>query len=314
MSTRIEDIDKEKSFMGIWAEASSNASLGVALGAATISLAPIFVKWIVAAPSVVAFYRCVFALAFLFPFCFRQLRQRMEWKQRAFWGWAWLGGFGFAMDLWVWHRSIEYVGAGMATILCNMQVFVSGLVGYLFLKEKLTLRWVLSSCLAVVGVAFLVGIFGSTSFSREYVYGIAFGLLTAPFYTIYVFALRQIQVCDHRASIKTCMGAVLIFSAMFSFFIARVSQDSFSMTQNQFFLYLGLALGPQLLGWLMISKNLTKIPLATSGLLLLIQPVFAFVLGVVLFSERFSVLQCCGAVITITSIYVAAISRRSAKS
>jgi drug/metabolite transporter (DMT)-like permease len=41
-------------------------------------------------------------------------------------GFAVASGFCFAVDLSLWHRSIVYVGPGLATLLCNLQMFFSG--------------------------------------------------------------------------------------------------------------------------------------------------------------------------------------------
>ena len=55
-----------------------------------------------------------------------------------------------------------------------------------------------------------------------------------------------------------------------------------------------LALSSQVLGWLLISASLPRLPAALTSLLLTIQPVGSVALGVVLFAESPSGLQLVG--------------------
>src|SRR5215208_2914738 len=54
-------------------------------------------------------------------------------KQRAL---AWLAGVFFAVDLIAWHQGIEEVGAGLATVLGNLQVVLVGLLAWAILRER----------------------------------------------------------------------------------------------------------------------------------------------------------------------------------
>ncbi len=42
-----------------------------------------------------------------------------------------IAGIFFAGDLTFWHHAIEYVGAGLATVLGNLQILVVGVVAWL---------------------------------------------------------------------------------------------------------------------------------------------------------------------------------------
>ena len=49
---------------------------------------------------------------------------------------AYAAGVLFAIDLVAWHYSIEYIGAGLATVLGNLQVVLVGLTAWVVLSER----------------------------------------------------------------------------------------------------------------------------------------------------------------------------------
>ena len=61
-----------------------------------------------------------------------------------------------------------------------------------------------------------------------------------------------------------------------------------------------LALTSQVIGWLLISASLPRLPAAQTSLLLTIQPVGSVILGAILFAEAPSGLQLVGVALIIT--------------
>jgi drug/metabolite transporter (DMT)-like permease len=72
-------------------------------------------------PSTAAFYRCAYAVP---PLLAIALWERRRYGSRGFRSrtLAWIAGAFFAADLILWHHSIAGVGAGLATVLGNVQV------------------------------------------------------------------------------------------------------------------------------------------------------------------------------------------------
>jgi drug/metabolite transporter (DMT)-like permease len=71
-----------------------------------------------------------------------------------------------------------------------------------------------------------------------------------------------------------------------------------------------LALTSQVLGWLLISSSLPRLPAAITSVLLTIQPVGSMVLGAVLLSESPSALQLLGVVAILAGLVAVARTRR----
>src|SRR5437870_7635937 len=97
--------------------------LAAVLGALSIAFSAVLVRLSGASPATAAIFRCAYALPFLALFAWIERRAygpRPAAQVRL----AWLAGIFFAIDLVVWHHTIEFVGAGLATVLGNTQVII----------------------------------------------------------------------------------------------------------------------------------------------------------------------------------------------
>ena len=106
-------------------------------GALAISFSGILFRVAHVSPSTGAVLRCLYALPILWPLAWLEQRRYgpRPLKQRAL---AWLAGVFFAVDLIAWHEGIEQVGAGLATVLGNLQVVLVGVLAWLILRERVT--------------------------------------------------------------------------------------------------------------------------------------------------------------------------------
>ena len=94
-------------------------------------------------------------------------------------------------DLVAWHVSIGLIGAGLATVLPNLQVLIVGIAGDRRVRgEAPTAAFWLP--LPVVGAGvWLLGATGKPVVAGgDVVLGVALGLLTALFYSAYLLLLR----------------------------------------------------------------------------------------------------------------------------
>jgi drug/metabolite transporter (DMT)-like permease len=71
-----------------------------------------------------------------------------------------------------------------------------------------------------------------------------------------------------------------------------------------------LALSAQVLGWLLISLALPRVPAALTSVVLTLQPVLSVVFGVVLLDEAPSEVQLAGIAVVIAGILLATVGRR----
>ena len=216
-----------------------------------------------------------------------------------------VAGFIFFVDLFVWHRSVLYCGAGMSTILANTQVFITAIVGFFLFKERLGVWFFMAAISAVGGVALLVGLAtDEVIFTERYLDGVFYGLVTAIAYASYLITLRWSSRKQPIPDIVVFMAWISLFSAFFLGFSGWVEAVPILPPDAASWIYLiSLGLVAQALGWWAIAWSLARVVTAKAGLILLMQPTLAMVWGVLMFSEQFELTQALGAVITLVAIY-----------
>lgn len=279
------------------------------LGAVMISFSAVFVKLVHVPPTVSGFYRVFFGgLILLLVLLVR--REPLRFKRSA-WLMLLLAAAFFALDLFLWHRSILYVGPGVATLLANFQVFVLAAVGVLFLKERLTVPQWLAIVLAMAGLVLLVGA-DWTHLSPLYHRGVILALLAAACYAGYLLALRSSRTDGSGSSSYAALTVVSFASAAMLAVSLLVEGASFDIpsVQDGFWLVL-YGLVPQVLGWVLISNSMSKVSASQVGLVLLLQPACAFIWDGLFFGRHFSGAEIAGAAITLIAIYLG--SLRAAK-
>jgi drug/metabolite transporter (DMT)-like permease len=220
-----------------------------------------------------------------------------------------LAGFFFFLDLYFWHRSVIYAGAGMSTILGNTQVFVTAVLGFLLFKERVTSRFAVAAVTAFGGVVLLVGLGSSgIKFTEQYTIGVVFGLATGFAYASFLIALKRGITDVSKPDAMLFLARASLVSALFLGITAAFEGAPF-FPANTYAIVSVLALGilVQAFGWWVISSALPSVPTGKAGLILLLQPTLAMVWGALFFAEYLSVVQVIGAVITLIAMYVGSI-------
>ena len=282
------------------------AVLVLLFGAACISFAAVFVKLVGLsgmAPTMIGFWRVAIGAAILFMAAIAT-GQGLK-LSRSLVGWLALAGFIFFLDLFFWHRSIMYCGAGMATILANTQIFATTIMSIFIFRERPSAKFFAAAITAMFGVVLLIGIgSGEVEFNARYLTGIGFGLATGIAYGSYLVVIKMVGQKSGRPGFLTLMAWTSLFTTLFMGSAGAVEQVPWLPTSIESWVYLFLlALIVQSLGWWAIAGALPKVQASQGSLIILLQPVLATVWGVVLFGEYLSLVQIAGAVITLSAVY-----------
>ena len=257
--------------------------IAVALGAFIISFSPVFVRLTSVSPDSSAFYRVFFGGLVLMGISVAR-KERIKTEPRM-WMFVALAGAFFAIDLQCWHRSVGYVGPGLATILGNLQVFCTAAFGAILFHEVISKRLIVALPIAVVGLFLLIGL-DIAHLSQDVLYGLLFGLFTAVSYSCYIMSLRQSQSAGPRLPLFANMGIISLLTAAIVAGFMVSAGDTFTIPTVQdwcYLLFYGVVC--QGIGWAFISKGLPHIPAAIAGLIMLLQPALAFVWDVLLFNR-----------------------------
>ena len=283
--------------------------LAGALGALVISFSALLVRAAEVSPATAAFFRCAYALPVLGLLAWLE-RRRYGPRTRRERLLALGAGVFFAADLVFWHYSIEAVGAGLATVLGNTQVVLVGLLAWLTLGERPENRVLGSIPVVFIGVVLISGVVGTGAYGEDPALGALYGILTGVTYALFLLILRQGNSDDRRPAgplfDATLTGA--LFSALAG--IALGDIDWTPGPESQAWLLL-LALSSQVVGWLLISISLPRLPAVVTSILLMLQPVCSVFLAALIFSESPSAVQLTGVAVVLAGVAVATVRPRS---
>jgi drug/metabolite transporter (DMT)-like permease len=283
--------------------------LAGALGALVIAFSAILVKLSEVSPSTAAFFRCAYALPVLGVLAWAE-RRRFGSRSRRDRLLALAAGIAFAADLTFWHHSIEAVGAGLATVLGNLQVMFVALIAWAALGERPDNRALASIPVVFLGVILISGVIGAGAYGDDPLLGVVYGVLTGITYALFILVLRQAGSDERRPAgplfDATHSGA--LFSAIGGIAVGDIEWAP--GLEAQFWLVL-LALSSQVLGWLLISVSLPRLPAILTSILLMLQPVSTVLLGVLIFSEAPSGLQLSGVAVVLAGVAFATMGSRA---
>ena len=283
------------------------------IGAAIIGTNGLMVRLAGTPPTVSAFWRMLFAGAMLVAFVL--LARGWQRLPARAWAWALVPAVAFAVDLWSWHRSILIVGPGLSTLLANAQVFFMAIAGVLFFGERLGPRFLGGLALAFVGLWLLLGQ-GWSSLPAEYRWGVWLGLGTGVSYAVFNIGLRRAQAeaqrAGARAPVEQMLAIVSLGSALLLGIAGAVEGDAFAIPNARALLVLlTLAAFGHCLSWVLISQAMRRLSVAVIGLLLLLQPIVAFLLDVWLFDRATSPREWLGLGVSLAGIFLASVKGRS---
>ena len=285
--------------------------LAALLGAMCIAFSGIFYRYADVSPSTGTVFRCLFGLPVLLAVAFLE-RRRFGPLPLATIRLAAIAGIFFAFDLTFWHHAIEAVGAGLATVLGNLQVLVVGFVAWAVLGERPPRSTLIAVPIVLAGVALIAGV-GGGAYGESPVKGVVLGLLTALCYAGYLIVIRR-----GGHDLRRPAGPVAIATASTAataVLIGLLVGDLDPVPSPPSLAWLGLlGITSQSAGSLLISLSLPRLPAVLTSIILLAQPVATVGLSMALLAEAPSATQLAGVALVIGGIAIATLGGHRAPS
>ncbi|MGD0272412.1 MAG: DMT family transporter [Gaiellaceae bacterium] len=281
-STRLAFLDRHR-----------NAVAPAIAGAICIAFGAIFIRLSHVAPAAAAFYRCLYALPVLAPMAFREGRRRGGRPLRAHL-FAVGAGLFFGIDLVLWCQSIVYVGAGLATVLSNIQVVIVPLAAWFLLSERPSARLAVAIPIALTGVVFISGEIGAGAYGRNPALGAIYGIASGVAYAASLMCMKlagDAEARHTRARLFEMTLSSAIMAGAIALWLGQLAKVPGPSAQAWLIL---LALGSQVAGWLLITWALPRIAAAVTALVLTLQPAGSVVLAMIILGETPSALQLLG--------------------
>lgn len=278
------------------------AVLSLALGGGLFAASSFLVAYSSLGPDASGFWRMMFSIFAFLVWLF--IRPPQHWRVRSFWLILLAGAF-LAIDLILWHRSIYWIGPGIAAILTNFMVFFLILFGWLMFKERLSLALIVTIIIAFISAIFIVQ--PEVSIRQFGLIGGVFGLASSLAYALSLVVMKFIDRQKSENIDPDIRVEMLLFSvgAMLVMLCAAIiTQQSLaipSIYEGSLMFAYGFLV--QFIGWLLIVQGSKYVNSALVGLILLSEPVLAFVFSSLLGFGTPTYIQIIAAFIAMIAIY-----------
>jgi drug/metabolite transporter (DMT)-like permease len=278
----------------------------MAIGALTVSATPILIGLSGTSAGTASFYRCLLSIPPLLALAAWERRRAGPPHRRVVLS-GLVAGALFAGDMLLWTQSLLEVGAGLSTVLVNLQVVMIPLLGWVVDGERLSRRFL--ACLPVMlfGVVCTAGVLDHGHSGANSVWGTVHGVLAAVCYAGFLFLLRR----GGQGSAPVQPYLLVMASATVVSLVAGAAWYRLELVPGWAgvgWLAVATVCG-QVLGWLLVARSSPKLSHQAGAALLLLTPVGAVVLGAVVLGERPTWWQAAGCVLILGGAYLSSRER-----
>ena len=266
------------------------------LAVSMLASSGIFVRYSLLPPVNTGFWRCVFALPFLF-FLARKDLHTLKKKDILI---IFIAGIFFALDLLLYNLAMVRTSMANTNLLSNLTAFVIVPASYFIFKEKIPKGFFLGAVIAVIGVVVLV--LGKTPSGTNYIGDLmAFG--ASFFYGIYI-------LISYRSRDRFSSSAILFVVSIGMIFTLGVGACLIEggievpNSMQKLLPILGLTLTVQIGGHNLLSHCQGHLRVNLSSVIQLCQPAIAAIYSFFFFSEALSLMEISGIVLVVCGVYL----------
>lgn len=281
------------------------------LAAILFSFTPLFIKILNTrydVPAlVITMWRNILGIALLFP-AFLIFKPSLLKLERKHFGFIALYGLVFTLLNTIWTFSIQYNSTSVATVLIYFSAPLTGLLGWLLLKERFTWLKALAIVFGLGGCA-LVALAGS-KVDTNWI-GLLLGLISGLIYAFYAIFGR---LSAQRGIHPWTSTFYLFFFALVALFVLNVLPIDIKGKALSFktlitlsadpmaWLFLVLLTVPLVVGYGLFNQSLTILPSSTANLILTLEPPVTAILAWLILSEKLLPLQLLGTALVLSGV------------
>lgn len=229
--------------------------------------------------------------------------------------WAAIGAIGVVVYPLAFYTGMDLVGVAVGNVVAlgSGPVFAA-LIEWVVERERLSARWLVSTALAVLGIALLAfgrhegGDAGSPGSAAL---GIGVGLLAGLAYALYTYASSRAIRAGHPS--RGVMGGMFGLGSLPLLAVLAVIGGPLTQSWTSIGLSAYLALGPMFVAYLLFGVGLRSVRSSTATTITLLEPVVATVLAVLVVGERLSAVGWVGFGLVLLGLTVLVTARRAAR-
>jgi len=286
----------------------SKPYMAILIGIMAISFGSIFAKMAQAPSLITASYRLALAVLIMTPFTVFANFKEFRKIDKKILGWTFLSGVFLALHFATWISSLKYITVSSSVVLVALQPVFVALGSWLFLKEPIPFKALLTGCMAFIGTV-IIGL-GDFRLGGEALWGDLLAILGALFAALYWmvgrFARKTLSVSTYTYLVYS-MSSVLLIS-----FAYLQGLPLFSYPGRDWLLFLAAAVVPTLGGHSLFNWALGYVPSFVVSIAILGEAIGATILAFFLLQEIPTTTQLVGGGFIILGLYL--FLRETAKS
>lgn len=269
--------------------------LAALLAVTAWGIGPIFNKALSVSTSSIVFYRMLFGLPIMIVMAYLNGGSLNKAVVRK----AAVPGFIFGMSFISGFAAVKMTSIANATMVGTLQPVLVLFVAPKLFGEKITLRKLLYSISAMIGV--LVVVMAAASTSGAHLNGDLLAVLNVFIWTTYFVMSKKRR--DEGIHSWSFLAAVFLCAAIIVLpYGAITSNDLGAMHVSDWWYVIGMAVGPGVIGHGMMTWAQGHIDVSLASMLGLISPVISSVLAWFVFHQSLTPLQLLGGVIVLVSL------------
>lgn len=266
------------------------------IGIFIISFAAIMINLADAPPIIIAFYRLFFSFLILTPVFIIKYRDKaalfLDYRPA-------LVGLFLAFHFILWITAFEYTNVANAVIFVAMQPLFTLLLEFLFAKEDLRKGVVFGVLLAFLG-SIIISV-GDINLLFSKIWGDLLALGASAFAASYLFIGRSLR---EEVDYFPYIYIIYTYAALFLGLFVVLNDLSFTGYAKINYLYfLGLAVGPTLVGHSILNYSVRFIPTTIVSLSVLGEPIITTLLAWWILGESITLVTFIGGLFILGGIY-----------
>jgi drug/metabolite transporter (DMT)-like permease len=297
----------EATGLGILERVAQRPRLAALVGALFIAFSGIFYRFAEVSPSTATVFRCLYGLPILAAVAYVEQRRYGPLPGLVV-RLSVIAGIFFGVDLLSWMHAVDQVGAGLATVIANMQVLVVPLVAWVALGERPPRPALMALPIVVAGAVLISGVVGGGAYGANPALGVALATFAALAYSGYLIVIRHGGRDLRRPAgpVAIATASTVVVAALFGTVTGELNPIP-SLPSHFWLILVGIT--SQSIGYLVISISLPRLPAALVSIILLAQPLATVFLARVIpsLNETPSIVQLVGVVLVIGGIAAATV-------
>lgn len=283
-----------------------NPYLAVAIGVVAVSTSAILVKVSSAPSGVIAFYRLFFSVLIMLPLFLLKYVSELRLITKRDWVFSGISGIFLAFHFILWFESLNYTSVASSTVLVTLQPLFAFAGAYLFFKERISAKAILSGIIAIGGSVIIS--WGDFNISGNALFGDFLAIVACALVTVYLLFGQTVR---KRMSLITYTFIVYSFSTItLLLYVIAIEDPLFPYAKSDWLYFILLAVIPTLLGHTLFNWSIKWLSASIISMAILFEPVGATILAYYLLAENVVWTQITGGLVVIAGITLFLINER----